>query len=241
MPFTFSHPAIVLPLKPIFGKWVSLTALIIGSLTPDFEYFLRMRMYSEYSHTLLGALWFNLPLGIILFIIFHRIIKKTLLENSPRFIQYRLSQFKNEDGLLYLKNHWIIVSISIVIGAYSHILWDSFTHQYAFFVHYFALGQMLGHSNIPIFKFLQHLSTISGALFMLCYLLMMKVTKSSYTQPSLEFWFAFIILTIGILGIRLMFMQNLMQYGHIIVNVISAGIIALTLVCLKSLKKKDAQ
>ncbi|QVE20785.1 DUF4184 family protein [Phocoenobacter atlanticus subsp. cyclopteri] len=35
----FSHPAIVLPLKNILGRHVSLIALIIGSLTPDFEYF----------------------------------------------------------------------------------------------------------------------------------------------------------------------------------------------------------
>ncbi|WP_262496247.1 DUF4184 family protein [Flavobacterium piscis] len=39
MPFTFSHPAIILPLKYLPKNWISLTGLIIGSLTPDFEYF----------------------------------------------------------------------------------------------------------------------------------------------------------------------------------------------------------
>ncbi|WP_220463965.1 DUF4184 family protein [Adhaeribacter radiodurans] len=39
MPFTFSHPAIVLPLTLLLRKWYSLTGLVIGSLTPDFEYF----------------------------------------------------------------------------------------------------------------------------------------------------------------------------------------------------------
>ena len=44
MPFTFSHPAIVLPLVRKSGHWFSATGLIIGSLTPDFEYFMRMRI-----------------------------------------------------------------------------------------------------------------------------------------------------------------------------------------------------
>ncbi|WP_240482010.1 DUF4184 family protein [Flavobacterium psychrophilum] len=39
MPFTFSHPAIILPLRYLPRQWFSLTGLIIGSLTPDFEYF----------------------------------------------------------------------------------------------------------------------------------------------------------------------------------------------------------
>lgn len=40
MPFTFSHPAIILPLSYLPKKWFSLTGLIIGSLIPDFEYLL---------------------------------------------------------------------------------------------------------------------------------------------------------------------------------------------------------
>ncbi len=51
MPFTFSHPAIILPLKYLPQNWFSLTGLIIGSLTRDFEYFIRMKVRSNYSHT----------------------------------------------------------------------------------------------------------------------------------------------------------------------------------------------
>ena len=41
MPFTFSHPAAVLPLRLLPRHWFSLTGLVIGSMVPDFEYFLR--------------------------------------------------------------------------------------------------------------------------------------------------------------------------------------------------------
>ncbi|MEM7184808.1 MAG: DUF4184 family protein [Spirochaetota bacterium] len=40
MPFTFSHPAIVLPFVKFPKQWVCLSALIVGSIVPDFEYFM---------------------------------------------------------------------------------------------------------------------------------------------------------------------------------------------------------
>ena len=65
MPVTFAHPAIVLPFykKP---KFFSMTTLIIGSMSPDFEYFLRMKIKSDMSHTLLGIFYFDLPITLII-------------------------------------------------------------------------------------------------------------------------------------------------------------------------------
>ncbi|MDP8052585.1 DUF4184 family protein [Pasteurella atlantica] len=232
MPFTFSHPAIVLPLKNILGRHVSLIALIIGSLTPDFEYFLRMKMYGEYGHTFYGVLGFDLPLGIILYLIFHRIIKKPLIENSPRFIQGRLAIFKNDDGFGYFKRHYFIVIFSIIIGAYSHLFWDLFTHHNTCFVNYFELHQTIANTTIPFFKLLQHLSSVIGMLFIFSYLLMMKQAPCQYTQPKLSFWFKIIIFASSIFIIRIYFLQNLTQYGDIIVSGITSGIVALIIVCL---------
>ncbi len=49
MPFTFSHPAIVLPF--LKKKHFSATALVVGTMSPDLEYFFRMKIQSEISHT----------------------------------------------------------------------------------------------------------------------------------------------------------------------------------------------
>ena len=94
MPFTFSHPAIVLPLTYFPKKWFSLTGLVIGSLTPDFEYFLRMRIKSNYSHTIDGLFWFDLPLGLLLAFIFHDIVRNSLFDNLPTFFKSRFSAFR---------------------------------------------------------------------------------------------------------------------------------------------------
>ena len=56
MPFTPAHPAIVLPL--IRSRYFSATGLIIGSLSPDFEYFFKMSVDSIYSHSKGGIILF---------------------------------------------------------------------------------------------------------------------------------------------------------------------------------------
>jgi len=232
MPFTFSHPAIVLPLKNIFGKWVSLTGLIIGSLTPDFEYFLRMKIQSDYSHTIFGTLWLNLPLGILLCFLFHNIIKKPLTENFPNFIQKRTSELNKLNWTQYFKSNWIIVCFSIVIGAYSHIFWDSFTHSNAYFVNYFELDQTFLKTEIPIFKVLQHLSTLIGGIVILFYFSTLKADKTNLNKPNLRYWLLFGIVTVGILTIKVLTGLKVTAYGNMIVSGITAGIIGLTIASL---------
>ncbi len=52
MPFTLAHPAAVLPVK---NKWPHLfngTALILGSMAPDFEYFIRFKAQGTIGHSI---------------------------------------------------------------------------------------------------------------------------------------------------------------------------------------------
>jgi hypothetical protein len=52
MPFTLAHPAIVVPLAL---QRLILSALIIGSMTPDLEYFIRL---SDISHIMCWEYFF---------------------------------------------------------------------------------------------------------------------------------------------------------------------------------------
>ncbi|MHC0443524.1 DUF4184 family protein, partial [Flavobacterium sp. 3-210] len=78
-------------------SWFSLTALIIGSLTPDFEYFLRMKVKSDYSHTLSGIFWFDLPLALLLTFLFHNLTRNLLFQNLPSFIKNRILIYTDFD------------------------------------------------------------------------------------------------------------------------------------------------
>lgn len=230
MPFTFSHPALILPLKFLPRQWFSMTGLIIGSLTPDFEYFLRMRIQSDYSHTIGGLFWFDLPLGIIIAFIFHNIVRDSLFDNLPTFLKSRFTPFILINWNKYFKTHWVIVSISIIIGAFSHILWDGFTHEHGYFVKTIPILSKtteLFARQIPILKIIQHTSTLLGGLIIAIFILKLPKDENINRKINRNYWAIFIVLTIIIVGIRLMAGLDYKLYGHVIVTGISAGLISL--------------
>lgn len=232
MPFTFSHPAIVLPLTFLPRQWFSMTGLIIGSLTPDFEYFLRMRIKSNYSHTIDGLFWFDLPLGLLLAFLFHNIVRDRLFDNLPTFLKSRFSTFKQFDWYEHFKRNWFVVLISILIGAASHIFWDSFTHDHGYFVQTIPTLQnsvaFLGR-QIPILKILQHSSTLLGGLVIVFAIYKLPTNKSENETINLKYWVIFAVFTLTIIAVRLMSGLDFKQYGNLIVTAISAGLISLTI------------
>jgi hypothetical protein len=241
MPFTFSHPAIVLPLTYFPRQWVSLTGLVIGSLIPDFEYFLRMRIKSNYSHTIDGLFWFDLPLGLLLAFVFYNIVRNSLLDNLPTFLKSRFSALRQLDWNSYFKRNWLVIIISILIGASSHILWDSFTHEHGYFVG--VIPSLTSKINlfggqIPILKILQHSSTLIGGLVIIFIVYKLPSDKSVKGSVNLKYWAIFIGLTMTIISIRLFSGLELKEYGNVIVTAISAGLISLILTpCLMREKK----
>ena len=232
MPFTFSHPAIVLPLTYLPRKWFSLTGLVIGSLTPDFEYFLRMRIKSNFSHTIDGLFWFDLPLGILLAFLFHNIVRPSLFDNLPTVLKSRFVAFRQFNWNAYFKKNWFIVIISILIGAASHIFWDSFTHNNGYFVEAIpALAKSvdLFGRQVQILKISQHSSTIIGGLVIAYAIYKLPSAKSENNEVSFKYWIVFAILSLTIIALRLLSGLEMNLYGNMIVTAISAGLISLTL------------
>lgn len=232
MPFTFSHPAIVLPLTFLPRQWFSLTGLVIGSLTPDFEYFLRMRIKSNYSHTIDGLFWFDLPLGLLVAFLFHNIVRDRLFNNLPTFLKSRFLTFKQFDWNGHFKRNWFVVTISILIGATSHIFWDSFTHDHGYFVKAIPALQstvdFLGR-QIPILKILQHSSTLLGGLVIAFAIYKLPTKNAENKNINWKYWAILAGLTLTIITVRLLSGLDFKQYGNVIVTAISAGLISLTI------------
>lgn len=230
MPFTFSHPALVLPLAYFPRRWFSMTGLIVGSMTPDFEYFLRMKIQSLYSHTLDGLFWFDLPLGIGIAFIFHLLVRDMLFANLPYYINSRLTEYSSFDWIDYFKRHWTVVCISIVLGAASHLLWDGFTHQHGYFVTTIPeLTQTvpLAGGAIPLFKILQHSSTLIGGIVILYTFFRLPVTQNTPMPIRYKYWILVSIVTVLIVLLRLAFGLSLQQYGHLIATGIAGLLIGL--------------
>lgn len=232
MPFTFSHPAIVLPLTYLPKQWFSLTGLVIGSLTPDFEYFLRMRIQSNYSHTIDGLFWFDIPLGLLLAFIFHYIVRDRLFDNLPTILKSRFSTFKQFEWNIYFKRNWFVVTISILIGAASHIFWDSFTHDHGYFVQAIpALRNSveLFGVQIPILKLLQHASTLIGGLVIAFAIYKLPTHKADNEMINLNYWAIVVGLALAIVAVRILSGLEIKQYGNLLVTAISAALLSITI------------
>jgi hypothetical protein len=165
LPFTFAHPAIVLPFWRV--RWLSFTALVFGSMAPDFEYFFRLRPYSAVSHTLVGLFVFDLPLSFLLALLFHRIVKRPLVACLPAPFDRGLGYAAAKPWMIGSLRDGLVFSYSAVIGSLTHIVWDAFTHQGAFMVSRLPLLQQrvplpLAGLDIPVYKLLQHGSTLIG-------------------------------------------------------------------------------
>jgi hypothetical protein len=52
MPFTFAHPAAVLPLRRFCPDRLVWSALVIGTVSPDLEYFVRLAPSARWTCSL---------------------------------------------------------------------------------------------------------------------------------------------------------------------------------------------
>jgi hypothetical protein len=230
MSFTFSHPALILPLAYLPARWFSISGLVIGSMVPDFEFFLRMNVQSTYSHTFPGLFLFNLPLGILIAFIYHNIVRDSLFDNLPFLLKSRLSGFKQFNWNSYFKKNWMVIFISLLVGATSHIIWDSFTHWYGYFVKIIPVLRFkieFFGMQMPVFMILQHLGTIIGGLVILFVIFSLPVNRNVNGGISLMYWFILFLFTIAIIFIRIAGGIENKFYTTLIVTAISAFMISL--------------
>lgn len=177
MPFTFlAHQAPVLPLKILRPTWFCGTALVVGSMAPDIEYFIRGEPLSSVSHTVVGQLLFCLPATVLLTWLVQRVIARPLALQLPDLGPLHLHDYGTIDDMTEGRVTWLSkVAPSALVGSFSHVAWDGFTHDYGW-----AVGLLprlkeplltLGEISLPAYKVLQHGSTIVGALVTLALML----------------------------------------------------------------------
>ncbi len=186
MPFTFCHPAIILPLTK--SKKLSTSALIIGSTAPDFEFFIRFELIKTFSHSFWSMFYFSFPLVFFLYLVFHTIVKNPLITHLPHFLFKRFHSYQS--NFLFKKSIkiWGTIILSMFIGIFSHLLWDSFTHRAGFFENKLTFLstplQLFGNDIIP-FVFLQFWSSIVGGLYIIYFIL--KRTKNQLIPSNNQF------------------------------------------------------
>jgi hypothetical protein len=166
MAFTLAHPAAVLPLRKL--PFLSLLPLMIGSMTPDLVGFLPYALERRLpnSHSPVGTVLIDLPLGyvlLVLLLLFRNALVMPLWEPHREIIAHALDEFSAH------AHRWLTAIPSLLIGSWTHIIWDRFTHESRWTYHDLPfLSQPLfpaGPHELPLFHFLQYATSVAGLLY----------------------------------------------------------------------------
>ena len=181
MPFTPTHVLAVLPVAAIRRLPFPFSALVIGSMIPDLPPFVPLVPGYETTHSVPGLVTACLPVGLACFLLFERGMKRPLLALLPAVLRLRCATLVPRRPVLRPGSiAW--ASLAVVVGAATHLFWDSFTHQGRWGTLLFpSLNEtalVIGRHAVPGFKVLQYGSTLIG---LPCLMLLLAVWL--YRQP----------------------------------------------------------
>ncbi len=127
----------------------------------------------------------------------------------------------------------MIVVVCILMGAASHIFWDSFTHPAGYFVkhiHYLSHRIIMGRYTIPFYNIIQHLSSLTGAIVILYAIAQLPIGQSTKNNNILNYWIKVFGIGLLVLVIRMLTGLKLHEYGDVIITAISGMLIGLIII-----------
>ncbi len=232
MPLTFAHPAAILPFSRK-SNYIYFFAMVLGSMAPDFEYFLRGQPLGEVGHTFTGFVFLNLPLVIIIYFLYHTFVHQTFENHLPVFLQ---DTFTNP---LHGHKGWkvVVFCYSALFGMLTHVVWDSFTHINGFMVRNFPMftqSYSLYGFDIPFYKFLQHGSTLLGITCIIVYMiyraLRYKKQNNSTIYAKEKLIFGSVLFLLTVVNVWLWYLLSyvsISNYGVMVVRIIDSFFVSL--------------
>jgi hypothetical protein len=162
MPFTLAHPAAILPLRGL--KYLRTAPLIIGAMIPDLPYYLpaRFGLIGPDTHSVTASFTTCLALGYAALgcVFLLRRPLTALLSARARWLFLTALAPLSRRPL-----EWALASVSIILGVWTHLLWDSFTHTDGWVVRRVAVLSAtvtFGGYGGPVCHVLQYLSSAFG-------------------------------------------------------------------------------
>jgi len=180
MPFTISHAAAVLPLS---RTRLPLAALMIGSMTPDFAYFMPWEPDRFATHSVEGLFWFCWPVGMAVWLLFVHLLEEPTIALLPP--NWRAGIRRSDRS--WAPRSLLLASLAVIIGAITHDLWDAFTHGSSFIVDRFpvfhSVVDIFG-ARFRLFYFLQIVSSVVGLAVLAWWALKFRQPRAAEMQAQ---------------------------------------------------------
>jgi hypothetical protein len=162
VPFTLAHAAAGPPLWRLTGRRLVLSALVVGSMAPDFEYLVHLRTTRTIGHTLPGLILMCLPASLAVLALWHGLVKRPLATLWPGRSWHLLAAAQRPFSWAPAER-LVTICASVLLGAWSHLAWDAFTHRNGLVVkHLDFLTLRVGIGHLHVYNVLQYSSGLLG-------------------------------------------------------------------------------
>ncbi|MGE7612902.1 DUF4184 family protein [Paenibacillus sp. NPDC101420] len=238
MPFTFAHPIFALPFKYVNPKYFSATGLILGSMSPDFEYFIMLEPHQSIGHSITGLFLQAIPLCVVFALIFHFIVKEILILHLPSNYNIDQRAYNTLSKWRLTSKGWVVFIISVIIGFFTHVFIDGFTHFNGYFVEQFPPLRDIVIYNFTLYKILQHSFSIFG-LLMVTWIIVRSLYRHRETVTMIPtvttiqkniFWTSVVVVAIAVTSMKLLFSSSRNIIGILVVSPITGGCLGILLV-----------
>jgi hypothetical protein len=224
MPFPLAHPAAVLPLRRYCPRRLSFLALVIGSLTPDLGYAFEHLHVALFSHRLLaGSFGFCLPAGLVLVAAIYALRRPMVGILPARYRRAIWPLCERPAGSP------VRIALSLLIGAWTHILLDSITHADGWLVEHLAILRSalpwIGGRRLAVYAVLYAGTTFLGVAWLaLVGLRWLEARDPSSLSKRRTMWGWALLLASGIL-----LTAEASRGPRQVIGILPAGIIAIVL------------
>jgi hypothetical protein len=133
-----------------------MTALVVGSMSPDFPLFVGWPQGYALSHSLVGSATVDVAVALIVLWLWLALFRDSMIDLAPGAIRSRLPR-----QMTLTRREWLLSVPAAWVGSLTHVVWDSFTHSGRWGV---ALVPWLRveHAGLPRYEWAQYVSTLVG-------------------------------------------------------------------------------
>jgi len=170
VPFTASHPALIVPL---LGTGLPASALVIGSMVPDLPLYLPfgpvdlpagLAIGMASTHTPAAVPTTDLALGLVLWVAWHGLLVPAALAGAPAAVRGRIAPSPTTGLAARLRPRELAgVCVALLAGSATHLLWDAFTHPGSWGARHLPVLAEPWH-GMAGYLWAQYASDVAGAL-----------------------------------------------------------------------------
>jgi len=172
MPLAPAHPAVVLPLQRL---GLPLSALVVGAVAPDAPVYLPVPVSYQTTHSGWG-IGVDVVIGLAMLWMWFALLRDAVVDLTPSLRIRAPAQARLD------RRSWLLAPLAVAVGAGTHVLWDSATHDWGFVVQEFAVLRE-EYGPVALYDWLQIGSTVAGFAVVAVYCGLRLSTRPVVPRP----------------------------------------------------------